>query len=204
MTENLSDEEVKWLQILYQEAWKQYSHEDNISQSRNNLFMGIQAALVTILVGVTPFLIGMTPIAVGNKEIPIGIPVLGFILILFSFFATRLTLYWKGVTKAGNAYLNLRWITIRAIEHRVGLSGINLAEIEHKWRQFIRVNPDKNYHPFVESEDLNEHYVAPRGEVGGWDSILRVIDLVKAIWRFLGVMGILLIVLTALYVLLLA
>ncbi|KOF07232.1 hypothetical protein AC739_19545, partial [Planococcus glaciei] len=87
----------EWLRTLYSEAWKQYSHEDNISQKRNNLFLAVQAALIATLTGASGILLKLKALKVGSYELWIGHLALGFILIVFWYFANRLTSFWESV-----------------------------------------------------------------------------------------------------------
>jgi len=132
--------EEGWLRTMYTEAWNQYCHEDNISQSRNNLYLGVQAALIAILTGISGSLIGMDPLTVGSHKIWVGLGSLGTFVVVCAIFATRLAAYWKGVTKAGRGYLNLRWIAIRAIEEHAGMHQVNLTGMEHNWR-VLKIQP---------------------------------------------------------------
>lgn len=81
----MSNESEGWLRTLYAEAWKQYSHEDNLSQSRNNLFLGVQAAMIAILAGISGSLIGMEPIEIGSHQLWVGFGVLGIFTVTRSF-----------------------------------------------------------------------------------------------------------------------
>ncbi len=191
-----ANESEDWLRTLYVEAWKQYSQEDNLSQSRNNLYLGVQAAMITTLAGISGWLIGMQPIEIGSHRLWVGFGILGIIAVTFAVFASRLAAYWKGVTKSGRAYMNLRWIAIRAIEERVGLHSINLAGMEHNWREFSKSNPGKKYHPFADSESLKQHAVPPIEKFRAWSSILAVIKIVEVIWYFFLGIGVILIVAT--------
>lgn len=192
----MSNESEGWLRTLYTEAWKQYNHKDNLSQSRNNLFLGVQAAMIAILAGISGLLIRVGPIWIGSHQLWVGFGVLGIITVTFAVFAGRVAAYWKGVTKSGQSYLNLRWIAIRAIEERVGLHLINIAGMEYDWREFSKSNPEKEYCPFADSEILRQHTVPPLGKVSGWSSMLKVIRIVEMLWYSLLIMGIILIAFT--------
>jgi quercetin dioxygenase-like cupin family protein len=191
-----SNESDDWLPTLYVEAWKQYTYEDNVSHSRNNLFLGVQTALIAILTGVSGLLVGIEPVEVGLHQFRVGLIVLGILAVTFAVFASRLAVYWKEVTKSGQAYLNLRWITIRAIEEQVGLHPINLAGIEYNWREFSKSNPGKQYYPFADWESLKQHAIPPLGKVGNWTSILGVIKVIEVLWYFVLSIGALLILAT--------
>lgn len=183
------NEKNDWLRTLYIEAWKQYSHEDNISQSRNNLFLAVQAALIAILTGISGVLIRMEPINISSYKINLGIGILGFIIVFFAFFVHRILLHWRSVTKAGQAFLNLRWVTARAIEQEADIDG--LATIEEGWYKYSKSNPDSEYHtPFPEYESLRKIQIPTKKKIGGWLSILKVIKVVEQIWFFLlGMVG---------------
>jgi quercetin dioxygenase-like cupin family protein len=186
----------KWLRTMYVEALKQYCHEDNISQTRNNLFLGIQTVLVVILTGISGFFLSMDPVCFGSNKIWIGFGGLGVFIIVFAIIATQLASCWEEVTKSGRGYLNLRWVTIKAIEDYAGLNHINIAGIEHNWKEFLKSNPGKEYHPFIETERLKQHAIPPLGKVSGWKSLLNIINIIKILWYFLLVIGVTLIVTT--------
>lgn len=152
--------------------------------------------MIAILAGISGLLIRMEPIEIGSHQLWVGFGALGIITVTFAVFASRLAVYWKGVTKSGRAYMNLRWIAIRAIEEQVGLHSINLAGMEHNWREFSKSNPGKKYCPFADSESLKHHAVPPLEKVRAWSSILAVIKIVEVLWYFLLGMGVILIVVT--------
>jgi len=185
----------EWLRTIYIEAWKQYSHEDNISQSRNNLFLAVQAALIAILTGISSVLIDLKAFKTEPDNFWKGIAILGLVSLIFGIFARLLTLVWKKVTEAGRAFLNLRWVTARAIEEKADING--LAVTEDKWYRYSKNNPDAEYyHPFLDSETLKDYKIPTKKRVGGWGSILRVINIVNGLWYFIIAVGALLILIS--------
>src|SRR5437867_3655820 len=59
---NVNDE---WLRLIYSEAWKQYSHEDTLGQTRMSIFVGVHSALIGILAIITKPLLDIPAISIG-------------------------------------------------------------------------------------------------------------------------------------------
>ena len=57
-----------WLETSYVEAWRQYVHEDRLSQTRNNLYLGVQAAFVALLTAAAGFLLPLDPVVIGAHQ----------------------------------------------------------------------------------------------------------------------------------------
>jgi quercetin dioxygenase-like cupin family protein len=189
-----------WLKTLYTEAWGQYIHEDKMGITRNTLFLGVQAAFIAILASLVEPMINLdTTIIIFTKEFQVGLALLGGTLTIFTILMFLLAGYWKEVTKTGRTYLNLRWLTIRAIEEHLSLSPINLAGIEHEWRAFSENNPRSEYYPFINSEyeSLKELHIPSKGKIGGWLSLTRTISLIRIFWLLLSAIGLLLIAISA-------
>lgn len=120
----------EWLRAIYAESWRQYTHENVLSQQRNTLFTSVQAALIAFLAGVSKPLLDITPIQVEGANLSIGLGVLGFFAIVSSVFCLFITFYWDSVTKAGQGYIKVRWAVARMIESQAFLGNIGLANVE--------------------------------------------------------------------------
>jgi hypothetical protein len=192
LLEAIRKNENDWLRKLYEEGWKQYCHEDNLGQSRTNFFMGIQAGLLAILAAFMKpmFEIGYWKIA--GSEIHLGLLLIGTFTLLVGIFSFAVSTNWENVTKAGKQYVNLRWITIAAIEAELGsVSRFGLAGIEDNWRRHCISNA---YKPFDNSERLKHHQMEAPLKNEGWGSMLAVIRLWRGLCLAMAVLGFLLMV----------
>ncbi len=175
-------QEQAWLQVLYVEAWKQYTLEDNISQRRSNLFLVVQAGLIAILTGVSGWLVRIEPIELGSDRLWVGPILLGVIAVVIAAFVIRLLGYWREVTRAGQVWQKLRWVAIRRIEKEADLCSVTLAGLEKDWIEFSRQNSGREYFPFPDFEELKHDAIPPAVKIEGWQSTLRVIAMVQAFW----------------------
>ncbi len=188
------DEE--WLKIMYIEAWKQYSHEDDLGQSRMTLFLAVHAALIAIVGAVAKPLADIEPLIINSHEFHIGLCILGVLAFLTGLFSLVLSGYWKVLTQAGRRYLNLRWIPIAVIEKVVGLDRINIANLEHEWREFSRNNPGCVFYPYPDIEELKHLLLDPLPKIRSWSSMEKTITLIQVLDVFLAIVGILLLFIT--------
>lgn len=134
-----------WILQLYEEAWRQYVHEDNLVQTRTKLFLIFHGVVLTVMLGMSPFLAKWTTVFFG-KKIWIGLILLGLLLYAASRLSRILSDYWRKATKAGMQYVNLRWSTILAIEKMMEKkidSEVSLAIEEDKWRKASKNAPEK-------------------------------------------------------------
>lgn len=180
-----------WLRALYAECWKQYSHEDTLGQSRNTVFLGVQAALVAILTALTPVFLDLSPTRMGSRRLATGPAALGVAMIVVGLFGLRLTTLWRAATRAGRLYVHLRRITLVALERVAGLGEIAPAEVEERWRKWSaeRTENTERFHPFHDArlQDLSiERYDPP----GGWESLRRTIGALRWLWASTLALGI--------------
>ncbi len=179
----------EWLRSLYAESWRQITHEDVLSQQRNNLFLGIQAALIAILTAVFGFLIKMQPVTIRGAQFHLGLALLGLIALAFAMFSLLLAGYWAAVTRAGRSYLSIRWVVARMIEVQTALGGVGLATIEDKWKRHSAKHPKKDFAPFPHVRGLEEVKIPAAERIRGWTSILRAIGVVRAVWTLVLLAG---------------
>jgi hypothetical protein len=124
-----------WTKMTYEETWRQYIHEDNLVQTRSNLFLAVQGALltgVTVAVG----LLASFRLTVLGRDIWVGLAIgaiLIFVLAIVSLFLLR---FWKKATKGGQQYVNMRRETASAIEKHFGadISPFDIAFAEIRFR----------------------------------------------------------------------
>lgn len=185
-----------WKSLLYSEAWKQYCHEDNLGQSRNNLFMGVQAALIALLALALKPLLETEPTYLWNCNIHLGMMVFGCLAAIIGKISYALDSHWLAVIEAGRAYLNIRWCTVIGLETELGLQQYGPASLEDKWRVFSRENPDEEYQPFADSNTLRSIKVPPLPETRGWSSMKRVVTVLQRVHMAMVIVGVLLIVLS--------
>jgi hypothetical protein len=184
-----------WKRLLYSEAWKQYCHEDNLGQSRNNFFLGVQGAMIAILTLAAKPLLELPPARFWNHDVYLGMTALGMLAAVIGLLALALDRHWKAVTDAGRAYLNIRWCTIMAIETTMELGHYGLASLERKWRAFSKTNSAKEFQPFSEPESLVSIKVPPLPEARGWSSIQKVVSVLEKIHWGVVVVGVALVAL---------
>lgn len=188
-----------WLKILYQEAWKQYCHEDNLGLARTSLFVTIHAVLLALVGGVAKPLIETAPHRFASgRDLQIGYAVLGVVMLAVGLFLFSLTFPWKSVIVAGRRYLNLRWIPIAVIEELVGVYQGSIALLENKWRTFSAANPGEPFFPYAEHEhkELGWLRLDPLPRTRGWGALESIITAIRFVDGLVGFVGILLLALT--------
>src|SRR5881409_2069636 len=105
-----------WLRKLYEEAWKQYSHEDNLAQSRTNFYATVHAALFALLAAVIRRLYDVGGATIFSYHVHLGLVFVGVVMIGVASLSLCLLHNWKDVMVAGRQYLDLRLATVLAIE----------------------------------------------------------------------------------------
>lgn len=182
-----------WKQHLYTEAWKQYCHEDNVAQTRNNLFMAVHTALISLLTFVAKPLFEIGTRQIGDQTVHLGMLALGFLAFVIGSFSFALDFYWSAVIAADRAYLNIRWCTAFVIEREIGLNKYGLASLEHVYRKFSVENPAANFHPFPDSEELASIEIPILPKKRGWDTIQGSVTILKCVHALIIAVGVALI-----------
>ncbi|MFI1655491.1 hypothetical protein ACH4ZU_11365 [Streptomyces sp. NPDC020472] len=183
-----------WLSKIYEIAWQQYSHEDNLGQIRNSVFMAANAALVTVLAAVSPLLAALTPITLSGHKVYIGLAILGTLAVLAGILSIGITSHWRSATEAGRAYVSLRHATARAVEEHVNLPFITLAQTEHQWKLFSMSSTPGDFIPFPALPAMADVKVKKRPNVSGWESILGTARIISAIGYIMCASGSLLLI----------
>jgi hypothetical protein len=188
--------DADWLRKLYEEAWKQYSHEDNLGQTRTNFFIGLQAALLGILAAASKPLYEIGPTAMFGWRVHLGLIFIGLFMGLIGLFCYFVSARWAQATEAGKRYVSLRWVTAQAIEKQVAVGRkYGLATVEGRWRESSDAD---GFRPFADDEQLRHLSVPARVPSGGWQSMLQVIRSWQIVCRTIFACGVALILLGAL------
>ncbi|SRR5579862_3325451 len=183
-----------WLRLIYELAWTQYSHEDELRHNKNTLYITIQTALFALLPATVAFSLGSA-----NKGLSEVAPyVLGILFIGTAILGHIVNRYWENVVRSGRSWLYLRYATARAIEHQLGLSEFGLAGMEHRWDQYCKVNKptsldERCYFPFKEIPDLQDVGLYPKPPIGESHAALGIVRALNWIWLFVGAAGLVMI-----------
>ena len=169
----------EWLILLYTEAWAQYSHEDDLAQSRTNFFIGVQTAFILIWTALLIPVYDIGVYTISTYRYHLGSILAGVITLLIGLFSLLLTTNWKSATNAGRQYLNLRWISIEAIERLAKVDSIGLASTENRWRKHSNDKQTEKFYPFKGTMELDDLGISSREKIRGWQSMLNVI----AFWQ---------------------
>lgn len=177
-----------WLQHLYSEAWQQYRHEDDLGLKRTTVFIAAQAGLIAIL-GLFASAILQSPSESGATEPHVDKLVVGIAIAIVSVVALLLLGVWRGVTKAGRQYLNLRWISARAIEVIKGLDPWGLAGLEDSWRRESEGSDESGVMLFPKHPALTKYKLPRKVAIRGWNSLEWLIILLAVLWAAILVAG---------------
>ena len=115
-----TSEERDWLKTVYEQAWGQYIHEDQMSEQRDTKYLTILSLFLTAA-GVLGTMVLANIFGVEeeetNKFYSVGMLA---VIFLISFLVSLFLKHWKAVNKTAEEYIQTRLETIRAIEERVG------------------------------------------------------------------------------------
>ena len=187
-TESSSNKDL-WRDKLYDEAWRQYVHEDNLIQSRSNVFFGILAALFAVLAAVSAPIVGIGNLTLDNFTFNLGLTLFGCLATLIGAFSFLISANWKAATEAGREYVNLRWVSAAAIERLADVESIGIATLEKKWRD--NESQGFKYYPFKDNERLLDLYIPSFSGSRGYASTIAVIRICRVLSGILIVAGLL-------------
>ena len=111
------EKNLHWLQVVYEEAWRQYNHEDNIAEQRDSKYLTILSLIFTAAGIVLSMLLSFLVEAesIGRKELVYTIGTL-IIICLLLLLIIRFSVHWRRVTNAGKNYTRIRLNAARDIE----------------------------------------------------------------------------------------
>lgn len=184
-----------WMSIAYKTAWSQYAHEDELRHNKNVLYISIQTALFMIISGAIAVFKKPLLVTIGTT-FNLAPVVLGLLFIGIAIFAIHINGYWEHVIRAGRAWMYLRYVTARVIEHKAGLAEFGPATLEHTWSVYSERPENKQkpldrkmYFPFEhipELKDVGLYIKPPTGESTAALSIVRTL---KVLWSCVAVLG---------------
>jgi hypothetical protein len=175
---------------MYSLAWSQYIHEDDMGQKRDSVFSAINAALIAALAVISPWLWRAGPVHIFHREIHLGLTILGLLTVGLGALSIQLNSHWRSVTRAGKAYLNLRWAVARAIEVYLNLRPIGLAEVENRWQAYSSdANAEDSFNPYPDLFGEQGLSLGPRPRVSGWNSVLHIAKILMLIWWIILTLG---------------
>lgn len=131
----MDEQERDWLKLVYEQAWEQYTHEDEMAEQRDTKYLTILSIFITAI-GV---LVSMLVTHIVDKG-TIFQSSKSYVLSMLAMIAVvtglilRFIDNWKRVTAAAERYINMRLKTIREIEAKVGFQ-IRLAEEEENKKE---------------------------------------------------------------------
>ena len=99
------EKNLHWLQLVYEEAWRQYNHEDNIAEQRDSKYLTILSLVFTAVGVLISILLSFLVEAqtIGNKQLMYAIGILTVICLLLVLIL-RFSVHWRGVTNAAKSY----------------------------------------------------------------------------------------------------
>lgn len=180
-----------WLKVLYEEAWRQYVHEDNLSLRRNTLFLSIQTAFFAITAAAAGWAVEKS----GSGHSDHLLLLLGVVLLMFAVLGLVANLAWRRATERGRAYTWFRHICAHRLEWEAGVGEFGLAHLEHLWRREKR-HETEEYQPFPDHEVLRRRKVPKIGKMGHWDSTFCINKMLMILWGTIGAIGLVLLVAT--------
>jgi len=129
-----SPEALSLMQLLYEEGWRQYTHEDNLGQRRTTFFLGLQGGVIAFFGAISPrfYEVGWQNIL--GYSLDFGLVLLGFLWLIAASFCLIVIHNWHSVTIAGRQYVEFRRIHLQCIEELLGIQEIGLATKEFEWR----------------------------------------------------------------------
>lgn len=128
----ISERENEWLQLLYEEAWRQYVHEDEMAEQRDSkyltIFSLIFSALGVILTMLITSIVELDFSIIKNCVYFLGIQGVVFIILVI---ILLLTIHWKQVTEAGQEFTKIRFDVAKEIEQKIDID-ISIAKNEEE------------------------------------------------------------------------
>lgn len=136
--------EDDWIKLMYEEAWRQYNHEDNLTEKRNTRFLTIQ----TILYGIIGYLnsssiLNQLNSAHENKNILLFAISIMFIFILCTL-AIIILIIWKSLNETSKKFLYVRFETIIEIESKYP-KYTNLGRKEINYNKKMRLSENEGF-----------------------------------------------------------
>lgn len=194
--QKLKTPDKDWLITLYSETWKQYTHEDQIAQTRGTIFTALLTAILAAIGVLSPFVISSPCVDINGYKIYLGLTFLGIFWILVVWFLRAITSSFERVTQAGRGYVNARGATLRIIESIAGLGLIGPSLFEDEWRdKSSKLKDNPKIQVFTNMPDIEGFTNIPRYNfAGGFVFFNEVIKILRNVYLFLQLAGAVLII----------
>ena len=128
----MTPEQQDWLKVVYEQAWDQYAHEDQMSEQRDTKYLTILTLFLTAA-GVLCTMVLSYIFSPGETGQFSKIYALGMLLVilLIARLVQHFLKHWKSVNETAQEFIQMRLKTIREIEAKMD-SPVQLAEPEKK------------------------------------------------------------------------
>lgn len=192
------NKEDAWLKILYAEVWKQYVHEDSLTQARTNIFQVIPVVLLAFLGAASNALPKVGCATVLGTQFQLGMSLIGAVFILVAILMFLLAADFSKVTDAGRLHVNLRHMNARAIERLAGVGVLGPALLEHHMRDFKPADPPNDrYRPYSDIAELQGYpdlSTAAYSRFGGFAYLAHITKLWRIVFAIVLAIGVVLLV----------
>lgn len=190
---NLCKKNKKQWCTLYTQGWTQYSHEDNLGQTRSKFFLGIQTAFLITLSAI------LRPMIFPNKgefffeNRNLGLLIFGFMVLIISIINIIINFNWLSVTRAGRKYVQLRRLQLSALEKLAGLTEIGLASQEKEWLDMKKESSSSSncekFKLYPGQEEFNEYSLEPIKANSGWLVMETGIVCLLCLWFIISIIA---------------
>lgn len=180
-----------WLRTLYAAAWQQYAHEDSAVETRSNIYLALNAGLLALF---TAAVLGYLRLGASEAR-PVLADALSIVLPVFCLglgaFALDMCARWSKLIRAGERYVDLRWVNALAIEKAAGMEPLGLAHLESKWRGLGTDSgaPNEEDNLFVGSRHvagMERHPIRRRLSMGNHEAKEALVTTVGNLWLLLS------------------
>ncbi len=171
-----------WPRTLYEEAWRQYSHEGAKVYTRTSVILGIHAGLLALVAALAMPLLALGESAGGRAPTGLGQIVFGVTLVVIGSFAMFVAYVWQNLTYASRTYFTLRWMTAYAIEAAIkDMAPYGIAHLEDNWRQHSKAST-RPFKPFSEYPVFDELQIEPLPTLRGFRSLDLLARVTFLLW----------------------
>lgn len=134
----ISDRENEWLKLIYEEAWRQYIHEDEMAEQRDSKYLTVLSIIFSAIGVIAAWLIpsfhDMDFSVVKNCYYILTMLVIVFVALVIIFI---FALHWRRVTETGQEYTKIRFDVAKEIEKKINID-ITIGRDEEEKLKNIR------------------------------------------------------------------
>lgn len=178
-----------WLKVIYVETWKQYIHEDLLTQNRIIFFTTLQGFLITILVYFAKPIIEINKILIWDSlfRVNIGWFLLGLFIIIICVLNIIINSILLSTIKEEHQYLHLRGFNLQIIEKIAEIDEIGPASIEGRWKESSKIDVNEDFVLNHSYPDFKIHNLKPSTGFISLYSIIKVWMAFNSIISFFGI-----------------